>query len=142
MRCIISAGASGTRLHSPAKGVSKQLLPLYDKPHHPKSDEAFVGLFFYPNEVLKITKKLDPSAWGELEITSVNLAFLKNGKLQVKLLGRGFAWLDNSNHEFLIEKEIIHSFHRKTSASKTRTRPVPNRLQSVTLGSLSKITIR
>lgn len=82
---------------------SGQVLDIEEKPVEPKSNWAVTGLYFYPNRVLEIAKQIKPSARGELEITSVNQAFLKEGKLLIQRFGRGFAWLDTGTHDSLSE---------------------------------------
>lgn len=99
----------GYRVQDPSRyGVAEfdaqgNCLGIEEKPLRPKSNYAVTGLYFYPNEVVGVARDVRPSDRGEYEITSVNQAFLKKGRLRVSLLGRGFAWLDTGTHDSLAE---------------------------------------
>jgi len=82
---------------------NKNVKSIEEKPLHPKSNYAVVGLYFYPNSVVKIAKQITPSKRGELEITSINNTYLKNNELNVELMGKGFTWLDTGTPDSLLE---------------------------------------
>ncbi|MCX6075107.1 MAG: glucose-1-phosphate thymidylyltransferase RfbA [Campylobacterales bacterium] len=95
---------------------SGSVISLEEKPEHPKSNYAVVGLYFYPNDVVKKAKEVKPSHRGELEITTLNQDYLHDTRLKVELMGRGYAWLDTGTHESLLEaSQFIQTIENRQS---------------------------
>lgn len=93
---------------------SGKVLTIEEKPTDPKSNYAVVGLYFYPNSVIQIAENIKPSARGELEITSVNIEYLKRSKLMMNIMGRGYAWLDTGTHDSLAEAgEFVKALEKR-----------------------------
>jgi len=91
-----------------------QVVGIEEKPEHPKSSFAVVGIYYYPNDVIDIAKKITPSARGELEITSLNQVFLEINRLDIELMGRGYAWLDTGTFEAMTEaSQFIHALEKR-----------------------------
>src|SRR5690606_31226747 len=92
------------------------VLGIEEKPQSPKSNYAVVGLYFYPNSVVDVAKQVKPSSRGELEITTVNHHYLKEGRIKLQTMSRGFAWLDTGTHESLTEAtEFVKALEKRTS---------------------------
>lgn len=92
---------------------NNKVVSIEEKPENPKSNYAVVGLYFFPNNVIEISKSIKPSQRGELEISSVNQEYLKSGNLNIEIMGRGFTWLDTGTHDSLLEaSNFIHTIEK------------------------------
>ena len=119
---------------------NNEVISIEEKPQHPKSNYAVPGLYFYDNEVVDIAKNLKPSARGELEITDVNLEYLKQGDLKVELLGRGYAWLDTGTPDSLMDaSNYIATIERRQGLKIGCIEEVAYRMGYIEQGQLKKI---
>ena len=120
--------------------LNSNVLSIEEKPEFPKSNYAVVGLYFYPNTVVEISKKIKPSERGELEITSINQYYLKNNQLKVELLDKDFTWLDSGTHESMLEaSNYIHTIEKRKGLKVACIEEIAYRMNYITKDELCKI---
>ena len=120
--------------------LNSNILSIEEKPEFPKSNYAVVGLYFYPNTVVEISKKIKPSKRGELEITSINQYYLKNNQLKVELLDKDFTWLDSGTHESMLEaSNYIHTIEKRKGLKVACIEEIAYRMGYITKEELCKI---
>jgi len=116
------------------------VLSIEEKPENPKSNFAIVGLYYYPNSIVNIAKEIKPSKRGELEITSVNQAYLEQNELKVQVMSRGFAWLDTGTHEALTEAtEFVKAVEKRTSLKIACLEEIAYRMGYISRTELAKL---
>jgi len=116
------------------------VLSLEEKPLKPKSNYAVVGLYFYPNSVVQVAKNVKPSSRGELEITSVNEAYLQKHQLKLQIMSRGFAWLDTGTHEALTEAtEFVKAIEKRTSLKISCLEEIAYRMKWITADDVKEL---
>lgn len=117
-------------------------ISIEEKPTKPKSNYAVVGLYFYPNDVINISKKIKPSSRGELEISSVNEEYLKRGDINVKIMGRGFTWLDTGTHDSLLEaSNFIHTIEKHSGLKVACLEEIAYKMGYINQSQLEKLII-
>jgi len=115
-------------------------ISIEEKPEKPKSNYAVTGLYFYDNDVIKIAKQIKPSSRGELEITDINKAYLERGDLSVKIMGRGYAWLDTGTHESLLEAaQFIETVQRMQNLQVANLEEIAYRMGYITRAQVIKL---
>ena len=122
--------------------TKKNLINIEEKPKSPKSHTAVVGLYFYPNSVVKIANKIKPSKRGEYEISSVNQCYLDNKDLKIEILGRGFTWLDTGTHESLLEaSNFIKTVEKHSGYKVACLEEIAFKMKFINLKKLKELTI-
>ena len=117
-----------------------EVLSIEEKPKNPKSNYAVIGLYFYPNSVINIAKKIKPSFRGELEITEVNQAYLSQGNIKVEVMGRGFAWLDTGTHDSLLEAgQFIESIEKRKGLKVACLEEIAYRMEYINAEQVKKL---
>jgi glucose-1-phosphate thymidylyltransferase len=121
---------------------NNKAISIEEKPKAPKSNYAVVGLYFYPNDVVKISKSIKPSERGELEISSVNEKYLNEGKINVKIMGRGFTWLDTGTHDSLLEaSNFIHTIEKHSGLKVACLEEIAYKMGYINSDQLTKLII-
>ena len=121
---------------------NNEAISIEEKPKTPKSNYAVVGLYFYPNDVIKISKSIKPSRRGELEISSVNEEYLKRGDINVKIMGRGFTWLDTGTHDSLLEaSNFIHTIEKHSGLKVACLEEIAYKMGYIDSSQLEKLII-
>ena len=122
--------------------VNKNLINIEEKPKSPNSNTAVVGLYFYPNNVVEVASKIQPSKRGEYEISSVNQCFLDNKDLKIEILGRGFTWLDTGTHDSLLEaSNFIKTIEKHSGFKVACLEEIAFKMKFIDLKKLEELTI-
>lgn len=145
-----SKGATvfGYQVHDPERfGVvefdeNNKAISIVEKPEHPKSNYAVTGLYFYDNDVVQIAKSIDPSPRGELEISDINAKYLERGDLEVKIMGRGFAWLDTGTHDSLLDaSSFVATIQKQQNLKVASLEEIAYRMEYISLEQLERLAL-
>lgn len=136
----------GYQVHDPERfGVvefdeNNKAISIVEKPEHPKSNYAVTGLYFYDNDVVQIAKSIEPSPRGELEISDVNAKYLERGDLNVRVMGRGFAWLDTGTHDSLLEaSSYVATIQKQQNLRVASLEEIAYRMNYISIGQLEQL---